>query len=734
MSHADDIKILLVNDDPGTLFALHTVLNDLDASIETASSGEDALVRLLKRDFALVILDVKMGGMDGFETARLIRQRPRSRSTPIIFLTSHRATDLDRAIGYELGAVDYMFMPVSPEVLKSKAQVFIDLARSTVHRDPKDAELEYLNQALHQELAHVTRLNEALRSEINARHVAEHAASRNETERLIIQHTGDYVALLGADADWVYASPSYQSEFGKLIQPDGSYFDLVHEEDRERVREAFAELLAGDSHARIQYRIPARERGERHFESQASLVRDASGKVAQVVMVSRDVTERKEMEAYILHQSFHDALTGLPNRLLLEDRMKQATANLGRRNAPVAVLFIDLDHFKDINDTLGHVAGDRVLQEVAERLGHCVREGDTVARLGGDEFVVLLAGLHDVQDAGLVAEKIVGAVSAPCHVSGSELRVSPSIGIALYPGDGQNIGELLRNADTAMYHAKQQGPGQFSFFTSQMNEAASRRLAIGSALQRAIQGEEFILHYQPKIHAATGTICGFEALIRWPQADGGWISPGQFIPIAEETGRIDPIGKWALREAALQARRWHEEGIGQCPIAVNVSAQQFRQASVAEYIEAVLRETGIPPSMLETELTESAVMTDPGKAIQALHQIRKLGVPISIDDFGTGYSSLAYLKRFPLDKLKIDAAFVRDIATDPDDAAIVLAIINLAHSLNLTVIAEGVETFEQMAFLIDHGCDEMQGNYFSAPVPTEQAMQLMRRGRFDLTH
>ncbi len=734
MTQADDIKILLVNDDPGALFALHTVLNDLEASIETASSGEDALLRLLRADFALIILDVKMSGLDGFETARLIRQRPRSKSTPIIFLTSHRATDLDRSLGYELGAVDYLFMPVSPEVLKSKAQVFIDLARNNTPRDPRDVELEHLNQALHQELAHVTRLNEALRSEINARHLAEDVAHRSETERLIIQHAGDYVALLDAAGQWVYASPSYQAEFGAQIRPGSSYFEIALEEDREQLRTGFSQLVEGESQARLQYRVPVPGRGDRHFESHASLVRNSTGQVVQVVMVSRDITDRKELEAYVLHQSFHDALTGLPNRLLLEDRMKQATAHLARRNAPVAVLFIDLDHFKDINDTLGHVAGDRVLQEVAERLGRCVREGDTVARLGGDEFVVLLAGMQDVQDAGTVAEKIVGAVSQPCHVGGSELRVSPSVGIAIFPGDGQNIDELLRNADTAMYHAKQQGHGRYSFFTSKMNEAASQRLAIGTALQRAIQDGEFILHYQPKVNASDGSICGFEALIRWPQSNGKWISPGQFIPIAEETGRIDPIGKWALREAALQARQWYDAGAGKCPIAVNVSAQQFRQASVAEYIQTVLQETGIPPSMLETELTESAVMTDPGTAIQALHQIRDLGVPISIDDFGTGYSSLAYLKRFPLDKLKIDAAFVRDIATDPEDAAIVLAIINLAHSLNLTVIAEGVETFEQMAFLIDHGCDEMQGNYFSAPVPTEKAVELIQRGRFDLSH
>ncbi|MGE5652334.1 EAL domain-containing protein [Noviherbaspirillum sp. UKPF54] len=736
MVQTDEIRVLLVNDDPGSRFALHTILTDLDAGIETAASGEEALMLLLKKDFAVILLDVKMTGIDGFETARLIRQRPRTKSTPIIFLTSHRATDLDRATGYELGAVDYLFMPVAPEVLKSKVQAFVDLARSTRRRERGDADLETQNRQLRQQLDHVTRLNETLRAEIAAcgqvAADAREAGGSSDIERLIAQHAGDYVSLLDADGAWVYASPSCHAAFGNAIRAPGSYFDIVHADDRERLREAFARLVGDGANSRLQYRVLEPERGERYLESEASTIRGPSGKVSQVVMVSRDITDRKEMEAYILHQSFHDTLTGLPNRLLLEDRMRQATAHLGRQHAPVAVLFIDLDRFKDINDTLGHASGDRLLQEVAERLGRCVREGDTVARLSGDEFVVLLAGLHDVQDAALVASKIVRAVGEPCQLGGRELRVSPSIGIAIFPDDGQNMDELLRNADTAMYHAKQEGRGRYSFFTARMNEAANERLAVGSALQRAIQEGEFMLYYQPKVSAADGELRGFEALIRWPQPDGEWMAPSKFIPIAEETGRIEPIGKWALHEAARQIRYWIEAGAKCCPIAVNVSARQFHQDSLAQDIQMALQRTGIPPGMLEAELTESAVMADPAKTIQALHQIRDLGVSISVDDFGTGYSSLAYLKRFPLDKLKVDAAFVRDIASDPDDAAIVSAIITLAHSLNLTVIAEGVETAEQMAFLIEHGCDEMQGHYFSKPVPTEEALEMIRRGRFNL--
>ena len=732
MAPSDDIRILLVDDDAGTRFALHTILNDLNVAIETASSGEEALALLLKHDFAVIILDVKMPGLDGFETAQLIRQRPRSKSTPIIFLTAHRATDIDRATGYALGAVDYLFVPVKPDVLKSKVQAFIDLARQSPQPDHRDVRLELLNQALKSELEHVTRLNEALRNEIAAREQAEGIAQRSEIERLIIQHAGDYVALLDANAGWVYASPSYQAEFGTAIRRGDIYFDLVHADDRERVRAAFSELLGQGANTRLQYRMLSPARGELHLESEASLIHGPDDKVSQVVMVSRDITERKEIEAYILHQSYHDALTGLPNRLLLEDRMKQSTAHMRRQHVSVAVLFIDLDRFKQINDTLGHAAGDRLLQEVAERLARCVRDGDTVARLAGDEFVVLLASLNDVRDAVVVADKIVRTVSEPCHIGGKELRVSPSIGIAIFPDDGLGMEELLRNADTAMYHAKQEGRGRYSFFTQDMNVAASRRLAMGNALQRAIQREEFILHYQPRVSAASGEISGFEALIRWPQENGELMYPGQFISIAEETGHIESIDTWVLQEASRQAQHWRSAGADACAMAVNISPRQFQQKGFVRNIETVLHEAGMSPSLLEAELTESAVMSNSPEAIQSLQKMRDLGIPISIDHFGTGYSSLAYLKRLPLAKLKIDSAFVRDIASNSENAAIVAAVITLAHSLSLAVVAGGVETQEEMSFLMDHGCDEMQGNYFSKPVPAEEALELLKRRHFSL--
>ena len=716
--------VLLVNDDPGTLFALRTVLGDIDAEIVTASSGEQALLRLLKQDFCVILMDVKMAGLDGFETARLVRSRPRSRDTPIVFLTSHRASDLDRSLGYEVGASDYVFMPVAPEVLKAKVQAFIDRAAAgSPAGDPGR-----LERALPDDYRS-GRPDDGGGAAADGGPDAPDAPDP-DTGRLILEHAGEYVALLDAAGNWRYASPSYRSECGPRVAAGLPYLDIVAPIDRDRVRALLERPPPGHAHWRLQYRVLGRS--ERHFESDANLIRAQAGAPTQLVLVSHDITERKEMEAYVLHQSLHDSLTGLPNRLLLLDRLSQATAHRERLHSQVAVLFLDLDHFKEVNDTLGHAAGDRLLQVITERLVACVREGDTVARVGGDEFVVMLVDLHQLADAALVADKILGAVSSACQIEGSELHVTPSIGLAIFPEDGGDPDTLLRNADTAMYAAKRDGGGHYRFFTPEMQAAASQRLALGSALQRAIRDQEFVMHYQPKVDTASGAIIGFEALMRWPQPGGRAIPPGQFIPVAEETGRIDPIGAWAIREVAAELQRWDALGYGGVPIAVNVSALQFRREDVAYSLGSAVEQVHVRPELLEVELTESGVMSNPAQAIDTLHRIHALGMSIAIDDFGTGYSSLAYLKRFPIDKLKIDASFVRDIATDPGDAAIVLAIITLAHVLDLTVIAEGVETEAQLAFLVAHGCDQLQGNYFSAAVSNEDALALLRRGPFDI--
>ena len=439
----------------------------------------------------------------------------------------------------------------------------------------------------------------------------------------------------------------------------------------------------------------------------------------------RDISEQRRAEEQIRHLAHHDALTQLPNRMLLHDRIGQAIAQARRNREMLALLFIDLDRFKMVNDSLGHAVGDRLLQSVADRLGACTRNSDTIARLGGDEFVVLLGGLAEPGDARHVAQKILDALAEPVTIDGHELKVTPSIGICAYPHDGDNVETLMRNADTAMYCAKQMGRNNCQFFTQAMNDAVQLRLQMENDLRHAIERGEFILHYQPVIGLKSGAIVGFEALVRWQHPQRGMIPPAQFIAAAEETGLIVALGEWVLRETCARARAWHEAGYPTLQAAVNCSAQQFRREGFVDMVGRVLGETGFPAACLELELTESVILERSEEVIACFQALDNMGVCIAIDDFGTGYSSLSYLKRFAIHQLKIDQSFVRDISSDPDDAAIVSAIIAIAHSLGLEVVAEGVETAEQLAFLRSLGCDKAQGYLFSKPRPAEAFAQLM---------
>jgi len=462
-----------------------------------------------------------------------------------------------------------------------------------------------------------------------------------------------------------------------------------------------------------------------------STVRDAENKVTNYIGIFSDISDRKAIEAKLQFLAYHDPLTKLPNRLLLRDRFEQARHSVTRGEVEswVAMLFLDLDQFKNINDTLGHVLGDQLLLGVAERLKNCVRETDTISRLGGDEFVILLADVTDLGIVSVVAQKILDHLEDPFDIHGHVLNTSFSIGIGIYPADGEDFDTLMKVADTAMYYAKDAGRNAYRFYTEQMNMQAMERLHLKNDLHQALKNGEFVLHYQPQFDLASGRITSLEALIRWNSPEHGLVMPGKFIPVAEESGLIMQIGEWVMREVCRQQRIWQDAGFEPLTVAVNLSAIQFRRGDIADTVTSIMRHAGIAPQWLELELTESILIQEVERTLSMIEQLKSAGISLPIDDFGTGYSSLAYLKRFKVDKLKIDQSFIRNIEVDPDDAAIVRSIIQMAHGLNLRVIAEGVESDKQLAILRNYGCDEVQGYFFSHPLPVEKVVKFLERSR-----
>jgi diguanylate cyclase (GGDEF)-like protein/PAS domain S-box-containing protein len=567
-------------------------------------------------------------------------------------------------------------------------------------------------------------------TDVTAYKETERALEASEARFRVLTESGlDLISVLAEDGKILYHSLALKHLLGyEPAETLGrNVFDLVHREDVDATRAAFRRILETHQFREpLEFRIRHRDGQWRTFESLGTNCVD-NPHIRGVVFNSRDVTDRKVIQQRIQHLAYHDNLTGLPNRGLLQDRLGHSIARAERSGRRVAVLFIDLDNFKNINDTLGHDVGDELLRQVAGRLADCVRAGDTIARQGGDEFIVLLDNLEDGRGASVVAQKILNALRAPFSLSGTEQHVSGSVGIAVFPEDGRDAQTLMKNADTAMFHGKGIGKNTYQYFTAQMNIAVKRRMTLESALRRAVLQKDFVLHYQPQVNLETGEIIAVEALVRWKTEDSGTVMPGDFIPLAEETGLINEIGEWVLREACRQNREWQDRGLAPRRMAVNLSARQFADKAFLDTVVRVLQDTGLDPKWLELEITESQVMRQTEGMILLLNRLSEMGVHMAIDDFGTGYSSLSYLKRLPIQKLKIDQSFIRDITVDPNDAAIVVAIINMARSLELETIAEGVETAGQLALLRSKDCRVGQGFYFSAPVAAESVYMLLRQ-------
>jgi diguanylate cyclase (GGDEF)-like protein/PAS domain S-box-containing protein len=569
---------------------------------------------------------------------------------------------------------------------------------------------------------------------------------RKDAERNLAQMEARYRGLLEAAPDGMVVV----DEKGKIVLLNAQaekHFgyrsdELLGQEVTNIIPEGFAERLIADgtrtaSEALAQQigtgiELNGRRKDGSEFPIEIMLSPLESPEGILVTAAIRDITVRKDADEHLAqmvkqmaHSAAHDFLTSLPNRLLLNDRIDQAIALAKRHKHLVAVLFLDLDGFKHINDSLGHSAGDKLLQSVAGRLSDCVRAPDTVSRQGGDEFVVLLPEVKLAEDIAIAARRMLRAVEKAHFIDDRELHVTVSIGVSLYPDDGLDAETLIKNADTAMYQAKEDAGQSCRFFRPEMNVRAVERQSIEEDLRRALQQKEFTLNFQPKVNLSTGAIIGAEALIRWTSPTRGQVPPLDFIPIAEDSGLILPIGAWVLQEACAQARAWVDAALPKTTMAVNVSAAQFRNENFLEDLFATLSETGMDPECLELEVTESILMRHAEVAASILQTLRRRGIRVSVDDFGTGYSSLSYLKKFPLDALKIDQSFVREISTRPDETTIVRAIISMGRSLNLRIIAEGVETASDLAFLKAQGCDEGQGYYFSRPVPAEQFAKLL---------
>ncbi len=475
--------------------------------------------------------------------------------------------------------------------------------------------------------------------------------------------------------------------------------------------------------------VNRKKNGELYWERAViSSIKNSDGVITHFLAVKEDITKRKWAEETIQHMAYYDPLTDLPNRMLFNDRLGQALAQAKRKNQLSAVLFLDLDRFKVINDTLGHTLGDLLLRSVAGRLKKCVREGDTIARMGGDEFMLLMTGIVQVDEAVKAAQGMLNALKPSFTVEGHEVHITPSIGISIFPYDGADGVTLVKNADAALNRAKEQGRTNYQLYTPVMNAKAFERMTLENSLRKALERGEFTLYYQPQVSLSNGDIVGMEALLRWEHPDLGLVSPAQFIPMAEETGLIVPIGEWVLRTACEQNKKWQEMGYRPMCMAVNLSARQFNEQNLVGMISGILKTTGLEPQWLDVEITESIIMQHLESTIATLRDLHHLGIQISIDDFGTGYSSLTYLKKFPVHALKIDQSFIREITTDPDDEAITSAVIAMGHSLKLNVIAEGVETMEQLQMLRSLKCDRMQGYLFSRPVPAQTITPLLMEG------
>jgi len=680
--------VMVVDDDHAVRLLARETLEHSGFVVRDAGSGEEALQAFEESSPDIVLLDVVMPGIDGFTVCSAIRHTASGHDTPVLMMTG--LDDLESInCAYEAGATDFITKPINWHILRYR-------------------------------VSYMLRASGAMEQLRESREGLAHAQS--------LAHIGSWEWDL-ATGEIRCSEEVYNiccTEGGKGGNP---ILDSVHQLDRNFVQSSLDDAVAKRGPLSLDYRILLEDSVERTLHAEMVTVLDKGGTPICLTGTIQDITERKHAEEQIRLLAYYDALTGLPNRRFFLQQLEQALVFANRNDRMLAVLFLDLDRFKLVNDTLGHGVGDRLLQDVADRLLRCVRRSDCLARaedegppslvsrLGGDEFTIMLSDIDHFQDVAKVARRILEAISLPYSLEGQEVFLSTSIGISLYPFDANSANDLIRNADGAMYQAKEQGRNGYQIYDESMNAKALERIILESQLHKALKDDEFTVYYQPQVSARTGEVVGVEALVRWNSKELGIVEPGRFLPLAEEIGLVIQIDQWVMRNACRQHKAWLAAGYAPVTLALNISGQHFLKNDLLETVTSVLAETGMDPGLLELELTEGVLMAHTEKTVKTLKALKAMGVRLAIDDFGTGFSSLSYLKRFPLDVLKIDRAFIKDLTNDPDDAAITLATIEMAHTLKLQVIAEGVETPAQLAFLHEHGCDTYQGYLFSRPVP-----------------
>ena len=696
-------KILIVDDDPVVLKSLKDLLTVRGYLTHTAIGGQEAIVQLEQTEFDLVLLDLHMPYVNGHDVMAHIRSH--RINTSVIVVSGETSFEAAKNACTQ-GAYDFLRKPYATDELIL-----------TINNALKEKRLQKQNRQMQKQMMESERLH-----------------------RYIVNTSPDIIYILDQDGHFTFVNERIESLLGfskeEIIGKHYSF--LVHKDDLEQARYVFNERRIGNRASKnVELRLKCKlDSGEHHFNTRTLPIELSSmGMYSDnednksylgTYGIARDITERKKAEETINFQAYHDLLTKLPNRALLRDRLSLAITQAKRDNEQLAVMFLDLDRFKNINDSLGHMIGDELLQQVSSRLKDCIREGDTLARFGGDEFTLLLPRISQGRkDAAMLAQKITDTLKKPFRIDGHELYVSASIGIALYPQDGTRIDSLIKHADIAMYHVKGQGKNGYQFYSNEMNAPYFEKLSLETGIHKALDNEEFSLVYQPQINLRTGDIIGVEALLRWDHPELGAIPPCEFIPFAEESGMIVDIGHWVIENAAAEMEKWRDSGLPPVRMAINMCARQLMEPDIVKFIIATLRRHKLPGSSFEIEITENAIMDDMDSIIRKLTELSQFGITIAIDDFGTGYSSLSYLHKLPIQTLKIDRTFLKESRINKGDNTIINTIVAMAKGLNLNVVAEGVETHAQLDYLREIDCCEAQGFLFGKPLPSDIIAQLL---------